>query len=145
MVRGIIFHIFNLSNIIWSNILFWINLAWRSMSRIIMLSLVDIVNQLPGIHLLLCLQLRDIRTLRSRILVAPLRFHIFRLYHFIIFFLRSSFTTFGISFLISLPSRIPRCHIGSIHALLSPVLFNDEGVIGGRLQIICIFPCLIEF
>ena len=145
MVRRIIFHIFNLSDIISSDILIWIDLAWWTMSRVFMLSLVYIANQLSGIHLLFCLQLRNIWTLWSCILMTPLRFHILWLNHFIIFFLRSSFTTLSVSLLISLPSGISRCYIGGVHALFSSMLLNDKRVVSRCLQVIGFFSSFIKF
>ena len=116
------------------------------LSRELLLSLVKVVNDLPPTRVVsLRFQLRHIRALRSGELVISLSLHIFRLDHLVIFFLCCSFTTLSISFLICRPSGISRCHIWSIHTLFSTMLLNDKWVIGRSLQIVSIFPALIEF
>ena len=132
-VAWVIFGWFNLCDIEWS---VWINtlvstrvVIWNHLLLpwIFLLCLVKVVNYCSSINLWLILhfQLRHIWTLRSGMMSVALSLHILRLYHFIFLFLRSSFTWFCISFLISLPPSVSRGDIRGIHRLFSSMLLND--------------------
>ena len=151
MVRVFIFHSFNLGHIKWSTRVMstlattWVIVIYHLLlSRELLLSLVKVIHHLSPVYVTFGLQLRNIRGLWGSILMTTLGLDILRLYHFIFFFLRSPFTTFSISFLISLPPCIPRCHVGGIHALLSPVLFNDERIIGRSLKVVSFLTCFVK-